>query len=294
MILEVPIVYAFTDGQLGGNPAGIVLEAERFTNREKQRIAATVGLSETAFVSRSNTADIKLEFFTPSQQIAHCGHATIATFSYLQQTGQLHKARTSKETIDGRREIFMEGDMAYMEQKGPRYGSLESETLADVLRALNIQKSDLIESIQPCVVNTGNSFLVVGLKDGDLVKKLSVDQKQIAQISEALDLIGFYVFAQLSALKGRDAGARMFAPRYGIEEEAATGMAAGPLACYLHDKMSVSGRELYIEQGHWMPTPSPSLIKVQLNVGEDGNIKGLFAGGRAELREAKRIELGSS
>lgn len=291
MILDVPIINAFTDGQPGGNPAGVVLEADRFSAEDKQQIAAAVGLSETAFVSSSTEADVKLEFFTPVQQIAHCGHATIATFSYLQQTGQLDKTETSKETIDGRREILMEGDSAFMEQMAPRYETLTPELLNDVLQALNITAADLIDSADPCVVNTGNSFLVIGLREAAVVKTLQVDPGSVERISNELDLIGFYVFALDSTLPGRNAGARMFAPRFGIHEESATGMAAGPLACYLHDKLSVGGKDFYIEQGHWMPTPSPSLINVRLELDEDGSITGLFAGGRAEVREIRHIEM---
>jgi PhzF family phenazine biosynthesis protein len=73
-------VCAFSIDRMGGNPAGVVLNADNFTNNEKQAIATQAGLSEVAFVSSSTEADFKLDFFTPNRQIAHCGHATIATF----------------------------------------------------------------------------------------------------------------------------------------------------------------------------------------------------------------------
>ena len=114
MMLEVPIVNAFVDQGVGGNPAGVVLDAEALDSAQKLAIAAAVGVSETAFVSPSSLADFKLEFFTPTRQIAHCGHATIATFSFLRQTGRLDRDATSKETIDGRREIRMRGEAAFM------------------------------------------------------------------------------------------------------------------------------------------------------------------------------------
>ena len=85
MQIQVKIVNAFVEDNKGGNPAGIVLDADALTKEQKLYIASKVGLSETAFVSRSREADFKLDFFTPNRQIAHCGHATIATFSYLQQ-----------------------------------------------------------------------------------------------------------------------------------------------------------------------------------------------------------------
>ena len=101
----IKIVYAFSISGVGGNPAGVVLNADNLSIEEKQRIAGYVGLSEIAFVSKSNQADFKLDFFTPTRQIAHCGHATIATFSYLKKKGFVIGDRSSKETIDGSREI---------------------------------------------------------------------------------------------------------------------------------------------------------------------------------------------
>jgi hypothetical protein len=62
-----------------------------------------------------------LDFFTPTKQIAHCGHATIATFVYLRELGLITKTESSKETIDGKREIYFDDDMAFMEQLAPSY-----------------------------------------------------------------------------------------------------------------------------------------------------------------------------
>ncbi|WP_292048069.1 PhzF family phenazine biosynthesis protein [Marinobacter sp.] len=160
MKIEVPIVSAFVDGNSGGNPAGVVLHAERFSSEQKQRIAAAIGLSETAFVSPSDSADIKLEFFTPTQQIAHCGHATIATFSYLRQNGLLARDQSSKETIDGCRSINMEGDSAYMEQKAPRYEPLNNADIQLTLQALGITSADLIAGAKPTLARS-KAFLPV-------------------------------------------------------------------------------------------------------------------------------------
>ena len=97
MEVEVQIVKAFVDGDKGGNPAGVVIDANGLSSSQKLGIAAKVGLSETAFISTSQTATLKLDFFTPTRQIAHCGHATIATFSLLRQLGLLAEGRHSKE-----------------------------------------------------------------------------------------------------------------------------------------------------------------------------------------------------
>ena len=70
-LVKVAILNAFVDSGKGGNPAGVVLNADALTDSQKLEIARKVGLSETAFVSSSDTADFKLDFFTPQKQIAH-------------------------------------------------------------------------------------------------------------------------------------------------------------------------------------------------------------------------------
>jgi len=290
MKLEVPIVNAFVDGTTGGNPAGVVLNAQNYSRDEKLKISSAVRLSETAFVSPSSAADFKLEFFTPTMQIAHCGHATIATFSYLRQQGLVPNDQTSKETIDGRREIYMDGEMAYMEQISPKYDELDEIALDRLFKSLGIDRKVLLPKTQPCVVNTGNSFLVTALKNKDTVSSIIPDFDLISEISEEFGLIGYYIFSLETVTFGRDASARMFAPRYGINEESATGMAAGPLACYLHDKMRIEKEKVTIEQGHLMSPPSPSVIIVTLHI-EDGSISRLMAGGKAAVSESRIIEI---
>jgi PhzF family phenazine biosynthesis protein len=277
-IVEVQLLNAFVDGSTGGNPAGVVLNADELTDAQKQAIARKTGLSETAFVSQSRIADFKLDFFTPTRQIAHCGHATIATFSFLAQTGIIKTNQTSKETIDGRREILLIGDLAFMEQKAPQY---QSATLYEeqIINSLGITPQDLLPGVPILKVNTGNSFTIVPVTDPELLKSIKPDFELIAKISEELDLIGFYVFCLLPPNQVRDAHTRMFAPRYGIGEEAATGMAAGPLACYLYDQLHIKKETFLIGQGNFMAQPSSSVIQVNLLL-KEGQINSLMVGGR--------------
>ena len=289
MKIDVQVVNAFIEGGQGGNPAGIVLDADHLTASQKQRIAAGVGLSETAFVSSSTAADFKLEFYTPTRQIAHCGHATIAAFSYLHQLKRIPSAATSKETIDGNRNIFMDGDMAFMEQLAPRYRPVE-EAVPRIRASLGLSAEAFPPDARPLIVDTGNAFLMVPLASIPAVAGAKPDFQAIEAISEAWDLIGYYIFASAPQTPGRDAGARMFAPRFGIDEEAATGMAAGPLGCYLYDKMGVHKEVFHIGQGHLMQPPSPSVIEVRLTV-DDGRISGLLAGGKAKHMSTITITL---
>jgi len=288
------IINAFVSFGEGGNPAGVVLNADQLDREMKQRIAACIGVSETAFVSQSQVADFKLEFFTPTRQIAHCGHATIATFVFLTQQGILRSARSSKETIDGNRDIIIDGDMAFMEQTAPKYTVLAENgqmiSFQNVLDSLALKGSDIAEGLAPLVVNTGNNFLVIPIREQTALRNLNPDFSAVEKISAALNLVGYYVFSTKTFVSGRQASARMFAPWYGIREEAATGMAAGPLACYLYDMMGIKHPHLVIEQGFMMQPPSPSEIIVDLNI-RGNQIASLMAGGRAKVTRVVEIVL---
>jgi PhzF family phenazine biosynthesis protein len=277
------IVNALTDGGRGGNPAAVELDADDLDVAGRLAIAARIGLSETAFVSRSDKATVRLEFFTPTRQIAHCGHATIATFALLRSLGRIGDGRLSKETIDGLRKILVDGDQVFMEQRAPKYNNLATApALADRIRAsIGLEQADVT------IVDTGNRFAVVEVDGIETLRAIVPDLPAISELSEELDLIGYYVFSKKGAGPGRVATTRMFAPRYGIAEEAATGMAAGPLACLLHARHG-AGETMTIEQGAFMPVPSPSAIAVRLEV-RDREITGLFAGGRARVERRTQL-----
>jgi predicted PhzF superfamily epimerase YddE/YHI9 len=82
----------------------------------------------------------------------------------------------------------------------------------------------------------------------------------------------------------------MFAPRYGIEEEAGTGMAAGPLACYLFDIIGLKKDRILIQQGWFMNPPSQSLIIVDLSL-DNGKIHKIMAGGKGIPLKSMIVEI---
>lgn len=288
--VSVAIVNAFVDGSVGGNPAGVVLNADALTSAQKLAIAREVGLSETSFVSRSDNAPFKLEFFTPTRQIPHCGHATIATFSLLRERGLVGSGTTSKETIDGTRKIEIDNELVFMEQRAPKYTDLTSTQTASVLASIGASNDALAHDALPCIVDTGNPFLLVPLAQESDLAALRPDFAAIAAINEELKIVGYHVFARKPAGSERLATTRMFAPLYGIDEEAATGMANGPLACWLFDRGGERSTTMLIEQGMFMQPPSPSLLTARLEL-EAGKIARVFVGGRAKVMSEMRVEV---
>lgn len=258
----------------------MVLHADSLSAEQKQRIAAKLGLSETAFVSDSQVGDVKVAFFTPNRQIPHCGHATVATFGLLLQKGMVQEPGAVKESIEGPRRIDLVDNKIYQSQLPPKFIELPLFDVnpADVTLSLGLPEAYVFAA--PLVIgDTGIPFLLVALPDEKVLQDLQPVQERIAAISDKLGLVGYYVFTTATA--GADATTRMFAPSYGIPEEAATGMAAGPLACYLHNYLGKQKDRFLIHQGYLMQPASPSQIEVQLTLDAQGRISALKAGGPA-------------
>ncbi len=160
----------------------------------------------------------------------------------------------------------------------------------DILNSLNLADDILDKTSLPAIVNTGNKFLVIPFKSSDDIKSLQPDMDKIAKISQTFGLIGFYAFSNDAEHTERVAGARMFAPAYGIDEESATGMGAGCLAAYLLRQRGLNQSRYLIEQGYLMPNPSPSVIDVRIRNIPHHPLH-IMVGGQAKLSHTLELEI---
>ena len=266
--VDVEIVAAFTKDGAGGNLAGVVVGAEHLSHDDRQRIAAEVALSETSFVRAAGDGVFEVAFYTPNRQVPDCGHATVATFALLAQRGALDGGRATKRTIIGDRAITVEGGTVFMEQ--PRPSIAPFARAAELASALGIDAGAILR--EPVLADHGVRFVLVETTPEALARAVP-DQRAIEALTEAPDAIGVYVYARDAA--SFDATVRMFAPRYGIPEEPATGMAAGLLGGYLAgDAASADYRFL---QGALSPKPAPSELIVRVRP------DGVLVGGTATV-----------
>lgn len=278
---KVEVVNAMTWNGRNGNPAGVVLDASTLNDQQRQELAARVGHSETAFVERSPDGRYTLTFFTPTRQIAFCGHATIATFAYLRCKGLETRDSVDVSIAGTDLRVHYAGDVVLMEQRAPRYERVSDADLAEALRSIGLEPGALDAQFRPQIVDTGNRFLLISVVDRAALARAVPHASAIESLSERLDLIGYYVFLRTPGEHA--ATTRMFAPRYGILEESATGMAAGPLAATLVDELGHKQTSLRILQGEFMNPPRPSEILAQVEL-RDSKVAGLRIGGRATLQ----------
>jgi PhzF family phenazine biosynthesis protein len=288
--VAVEIVDAFVDGQTGGNAAGIVFDgAADLSAAQRQEVARQIAVSETAFVLRSGK-DFKLEFYTPTRAIPHCGHATVGTFARLAALGRLNDREVINETVDGPRRIRIESESAFMEQVPAKLTRFDEVTTLDVLASLAIGTARLHPDGGPFLADNGNRSIQIGVADQEVLRSLKPNLESISDITNRFDAVCYYVFATEAVVPGRDATARMFGPAYGIPEESATGMAAGPLALWL-DARSGGRRETFaIEQGQMMTPASPSLI-IARPQRAGAALSAMWIGGSARARGVRRVRI---
>ena len=67
--MDVYVTSAFCKNNSGGNKAGIVFDSTDLTSEQKIQTAKELGFSETAFLSASQVADVKLQYFTPTEEV---------------------------------------------------------------------------------------------------------------------------------------------------------------------------------------------------------------------------------
>ncbi|MDQ0660990.1 PhzF family phenazine biosynthesis protein [Paenibacillus sp. W2I17] len=291
MEVEVSTLHAFSDKAHGGNPAGVVLQAAYLSETQMQEIARQVGFSETAFVMPSDQADFKVRYFTPSDEVDLCGHATIALF-YLMKTQQLVNVGTyTLETLAGilKVDIEVNGEV-YLSQTLPEYGEIvDRQQIADSLR---ISMEDLHSELPVQIVSTGLPDILIAVRDVDVLTKIDPDFQRITEISKAHHAIGYHVFTLESDDMDVLAECRNFAPLYDIPEESATGTSNGAMLCYLFQYNQLTDPHLHtytIRQGYTMNRPSE--IRARLTLGSSNEITQIQVGGNAIHIENIQIHL---
>ncbi|MEB3245862.1 MAG: PhzF family phenazine biosynthesis isomerase [Vampirovibrionales bacterium] len=282
----------------GGNKAGVVAPSPELSPQDYQHVAKTMGHSETAFVLPPDThkpGDFKVRFFTPTDEVDLCGHATIGTFSHMAQTGQIKPGQYQQQTKAGVLDLEIDAqNTVWMTQAKPQFGEpLNTQQRAEVADALQLTSSDLDDALPAQSISTGVKELFVPLKSLKALHSIQPDQQKILALSKKHNVAGIYPFTQETQNRLHVAQGRNFLPALGIPEESATGVANGGLAAYLVKQQLVSPnvaqQGIILEQGHAMDLPSEIQARVALNA--NGDIDHVKVGGRAIAENQTEVKL---
>lgn len=277
--VHVYVSSAFSKDGAGGNKAGVVLDRPDLSDQEKMAISKELGYSETAFVTQSTKADYHLEYFTPTEEVPLCGHATIATFATLKLLGKLIKAENTIETKAGILNIHVDEDgMVMMQQNRPAY--YDTLPIEELMPSMGCKASSLGEPIQ--IISTGLKDIILPVGTREELDQLQPDFAAMTELNKEKNVVGVHAFTLDPSV---DAVCRNFAPLYGIDEESATGTASCALAGYMAKYLKKKDTYVF-EQGYSMGLPSRITVKVTYHEDE---IDTIYVGGYGYLVEEKDL-----
>lgn len=244
-------IAAFSDGPVGGNPAGVWIGDELPAPAEMQRIAAGVGFSETAFAAPLGGGRWRVRYFSPESEVPFCGHATIALGAALAQRegdGVFALSLSQAEiTVEGRRA----GDLVQAALQSPptRSGPVPAALLADALALFGLSAVDLDPRIPPALIHGGADHLVLALRSRAALAAMhyALDAGRTLMVNAKLVTIVLVWVESDRLLHTRNAFASG-----GVLEDPATGAATAALAGYLRDLGWPHGGAIDVVQGEDM------------------------------------------
>jgi len=250
MKLNVLKIAAFSDGDRGGNPAGIWIGDVLPDETTMQNVATEIGFSETAFTAPLD-GKCRVRYFSPESEVPFCGHATIALgmaltmkhgdgiFTLLSNAGKI--------TVEGKKQGKLIA--AALQSPQTRSEAVSDELLNDSLSLFKYGRSDLDLRIPPAIIYAGAKHLILTLKERIKLKKMHYDinaGRRLMNDAGLVTILLVYVETpQIFHTRNPFASG-------GVYEDQATGAATAAFAGYLRDLNWPHGGEIKVIQGEDM------------------------------------------
>jgi PhzF family phenazine biosynthesis protein len=250
---------AFSADPVGGNPAGVVLDAAGLDDLAMQKVAADIGFSETAFVAPGEDGNLVMRYFSPLAEVSFCGHATIAVaVAYAERHGvgelllQTKAGPVQVSTARGTTGAVV----ATLVSVPPRLTPLPAEELAELLAALDWPATDLDPELPPRVAYAGAWHPVIAAGSRARLADLDYNMAALGDLMQRNDWTTVDLIWRESDVIYH---ARNPFPPGGVVEDPTTGAAAAAFGGYL--------RELDL-----VPVPATITIYQGADMGRPGRI----------------------
>jgi len=277
------VLDVFATQNYKGNPLAVVFTDGDLALADYENIAREFGYSETSFVYYSEKHKaLQVRSFSPTGfEVDGAGHNLLGAVAaaLLKPMTVFHGQGSPSFVImkDNPITVYIDTyDPAVPVVKMLQRPAVTGATLPPdiVANALGLQLHDLSTThFPPTIVQTEVAHLMIPLYSADTLDAIRTDNKALIAISNEYGFEGYYCFA-FSNQDEYLVQARFFNPLIGIEEDAATGTAAGPLAGILASLQLIQPNKSYhILQG--VQLNQPSLIEVTV---QD---QGILVGGPA-------------
>jgi PhzF family phenazine biosynthesis protein len=278
-IMNIQRIAAFSRGDEGGNPAGVVLLDAAAEDADMARIAAEVGYSETAFAIKGGDdgRDWRVRYFSPESEVPFCGHATIALGAALgaEHGAGSYRLRLNDAAIAVDAEPTADGMAATLSSPATRSRPADAAELDDALTLFGLSAADLDDRLPPARIHGGADHVVLVLRDRAQLARTTYD------LDEGRAIMRRHGLVTIMLVHIEDE--RVFSVRNafasgGVLEDPATGAAAAAFAGYLRDRGWPHGGRFTIRQGEDMG--APSVIEVSLSDAAGSSVR---VSGRARM-----------
>jgi len=271
------VLDVFTNELYQGNPLSVVCTNEDLEIQEYHKIAREFGYSETSFIYYSAVEkSLKVRSFTPiGIEVGGAGHNLLgAVYFALLKNWEIFSQQESERYVimkDKSIPLFIKYDLndtlfvSMLQQPASLLGNVPAEAVA---QAISLHPNDLVlKNWKPEIVKTEVTHLMVPVKNIDRLNQVLSNKVLLSQLAEEYGFEGCYCFTFPENETTNIAQSRFFNPGIGIDEDAATGSAAGPLAGFLHNKGYILlNKDYTILQGVEMGQPSI----IQFRVSNEG------------------------
>ncbi|XP_066535531.1 phenazine biosynthesis-like domain-containing protein [Hoplias malabaricus] len=244
--MEIPMftVDAFTNLPFKGNPAAVCLIENELPEELYQKIAAEMNLSETAFVRKLKSTDyfcsgsrFGLRWFTPTNEIALCGHATMASAAVLFYRKENSNPEVVFETLSGQLRVRQHGESLVMDfpLNKPEVQDLNkfNKLLKAAVGDLPVQEVCYCKTTKKLLVRLADTCQRSALTSLSPVPETLLKTENSGRVKSVIITIKGAPNSQ----PGYDFFSRNFAPWNGIPEDPVTGSAHTVLAAYWSEKL---------------------------------------------------------
>jgi len=217
-------VDSFTTESFKGNPAGVCILDKFLETDIMQSIASEMNLSETAFVEIDNEC-YRIRYFTPTQEVPLCGHATLASAHILYELGLIPSTREftfiAKES-----DLIISFEDNWIKMTFPAYELREKKISKEFADIIGAQPIELYES--------KNKWIVARVGTQKEVQEATPDFGKIQEKNLGL----LIAVTAISESSDYDFVVRVFCnPVSGITEDPVNGAANCILAPYWNMKL---------------------------------------------------------
>ncbi len=232
----------FTRHPGGGNPLGVVVAADDWTDEAMQRFAAWTDLVETTFLLRptDRAADYRVRIFTPRREIAFAGHPSIGSAHVVLEAGiaRPRDGLLMQESLAGLLPILVEGEAA---QRRLSVQSPAARVLARGLDGNERLRAVLADvepgALVPALVEGGRRWWIAEFASESALRGWRPVHAAIAELARADDCLGLCAFAR-STSGEHEVCVRAFPAGVGIVEDPASGAANGLIGAWIAEAES--------------------------------------------------------